>query len=173
MQLKFAALIFALGLTTLQAKTLQGTVTRVADGDTLWVASDAKAAPMKLRIDGIDAPEFCQPWGKQARDALKAKLLRQPVIFTTHARDSYGRSIASVTHQNDNVAAWLVAQGHAWSARGRWDEGPYAKEQSAARKNKLGLWQQSGGDARMEPREWRKTRGSCPQIQSSNSSDRK
>jgi micrococcal nuclease len=161
MRLKFVALIFAFGLTALQAKTLQATVTRVADGDTLWVAADAKAAPIKLRLYGIDAPEFCQPWGKQARDALRAKLLRQQVTLTTHARDSYGRSIASVTHHNQSVAAWLVAQGHAWSAPGRWDEGPYAKEQSAARKSQLGLWQQSGGDEAIEPREWRKVRGSC------------
>lgn len=161
MRFKFAALIFALGLTTLQAKALQATVTRVSDGDTLWVATDSKTAPMKLRLNGIDAPEFCQPWGKQARDALKAKLLRQQVMFKTYARDSYGRSIASVSHQSEDVAAWLVSQGHAWSARGRWDDGPYAKEQALAKQRKLGLWQKAGADEGIEPRVWRKQRGPC------------
>jgi micrococcal nuclease len=153
--------LLALSLGTLQAKTLQATVTRVSDGDTLWVATDASTKPIKLRLQGIDAPESCQPWGRQARDALKMKLLSQAVQANLRARDDYGRSISRLTHQGQDVAAWLVSQGHAWSARGRWGDGPYAKEQAMAQQRKLGLWQKTGADEGIEPRVWRKTRGSC------------
>jgi micrococcal nuclease len=144
-----------------QAKTFEGKVTRVSDGDTLWVAASSQSKPIKIRLQGIDAPEICQPWGAQARDALKARLLRQSVSVDVRARDDYGRSIARLTYNNEDVAAWLVNQGHAWSLRGRWDEGVYAAEQAAAKRSKSGLWRAAGIHERIEPREWRKIRGAC------------
>jgi micrococcal nuclease len=165
MRRKYVALILGLlaawGAATLNAKTLDAKVTRVSDGDTLWVAIDSSSKPIKLRLQGIDAPESCQPWGRQARDALKAKLLHQAVQANLRARDDYGRSISSLTFQGQDVAVWLVSQGHAWSAHRRWDDGPYAKEQALAKQRKLGLWQKTGADEGIEPRVWRKTRGPC------------
>lgn len=144
-----------------QAKTLEGKVTRVSDGDTLWVAASGTSKPIKIRLQGIDAPEICQPWGAHARDALKARLLRQSVSVEVRTRDDYGRSIARMTHQGEDVGAWLVSQGHAWSLRGRWDDGPYAAEQTTAKRRKSGLWRAIGADEGIEPRVWRRTRGAC------------
>jgi micrococcal nuclease len=160
MQLKLVALSLLLCAAT-QAKTLEGKVTRVSDGDTLWVVASGQPKPIKIRLQGIDAPEICQPWGTQARDALRARLLRQSVSVDVRARDDYGRSIARLAYKNEDVAAWLVSQGHAWSLRGRWDEGVYAAEQAAAKRSKSGLWRAAGADQGIEPRAWRKTRGAC------------
>lgn len=142
------------------AETLQGTVTRVSDGDTLQITVSAARKPIKLRIQGIDAPEICQNGGKAARDALRARLLRQSVTFSTQARDQFGRVIARVEHSGQDMGAWLVSNGHAWSDAYR-NPGPYATEQMAAQKKALGLWAQRPA---IEPKQWRKINGTCPQF---------
>ena len=58
----------------------QGVVTRVSDGDTLWVRPVNGGKPRKLRIDGIDAPEICQTWGVKSREALSSRVLNQTVL---------------------------------------------------------------------------------------------
>ena len=62
------------------AQALSGVVTRVTDGDTVWVRPDEpKRKPVKLRLVGIDAPERCQAWGAQATAALAAQVLHRHV----------------------------------------------------------------------------------------------
>ena len=160
MRLKLA-LCLLLCTAALQAKVLQGTVTHVSDGDTLWLAVGKNVKPIKVRLQGMDAPEICQPWGKEARDALKAKLLRQQVSLNTRAKDDYDRALGRVEFQGADIGQWLVSQGHAWSYHHRRDPGPYVAEQRVAEGKRLGLWAQSGVDAKIEPRQWRKTRGPC------------
>ena len=45
------------------AVDLVGRVTRVSDGDTVWV-TDAARLKHKVRLGRIDAPEKDQPWGQ-------------------------------------------------------------------------------------------------------------
>ncbi len=143
------------------ADVLQGTVSRVSDGDTLQITSSANgkpSKPIKVRIQGIDAPEICQAGGKPSRDALKARLLRQSVTIRTQARDNFGRVIAQVEHAGQDIGAWQVSNGHAWSDAYRYNPGPYADEQNAAQKKALGLWAQRPA---IEPKQWRKLYGTC------------
>ncbi len=140
------------------AKTVQGIVTHVSDGDTLWIEVDPKIKPIKVRLQGIDAPEICQVWGTQSRDALKARLLRKSVSLNTRAKDDYNRALGQVALQGEDVGAWLVKNGHAWSYHHRRNPGPYASEQATAQRALLGLWARSGAQ---EPRQFRKVHGSC------------
>ena len=78
------------------AKTLHGVVIHVTDGDTIWVRP-AGGAPVQVRIQGLDAPEICQAFGQQARDALAARLLHREVLVSTRARDIYQRSVGNVS----------------------------------------------------------------------------
>lgn len=50
-------------------KSIVGTVTRVSDGDTIWVTDSA--GKHKIRLDKIDAPESDQAFGKEAAQFLK------------------------------------------------------------------------------------------------------
>ena len=63
-------------------------VTRVFDGDTLWVKPVAGGRYRKLRIDGIDAPEICQGGGAASRDALAARVLNQVVEVSVRYEDA-------------------------------------------------------------------------------------
>lgn len=142
-----------------------GVVTRVSDGDTLWVRPDAPNAagrrpkPIKLRLQGIDAPERCQAWGPQAQAALEARVLHQRIeLLTADARDDYGRTLGNVLLQGEDISAWMVSQGHAWSYRYRRSDGLYAAQEQAARQFKRGLF----ADPRaVAPREFRKLHGPC------------
>lgn len=149
-------LLWSLACAPAAAKTLNGVVSHVTDGDTIWVRPVA-GPPVQVRLLGIDAPEICQPFGTQARDALAARLLLRPVQVATRARDIYHRSVGRVSLQGQDVGAWLVAGGFAWSTRYRNRAGTYAMQEAQARRERRGLW----ASAALEPRLFRKRHGSC------------
>jgi endonuclease YncB( thermonuclease family) len=141
-----------------QPKQLVGVVTHVTDGDTLWVLLAGGAEPVKVRFAGIDAPEICQAGGATSLAALKTKALRQTVRLDTSRYDDYGRMLARVQLGSDDLGAWMVQQGQAWSYRYRNSPGPYAAEERGARAAGRGVWAVPGA---VEPRAFRKQHGSC------------
>ena len=96
---------------TMPAHAWPGVVTHVSDGDTVWVQPLQGGEAHKVRLLGIDAPEICQPWGPQSRAALHAVLQGQVVEVRARTRDSYGRLLAQLTRQGNDVGAWMVGQG--------------------------------------------------------------
>lgn len=150
-------LAFLALLACASAHALSGVVTHVTDGDTLWVRPEG-AAPVKVRMQGIDAPERCQAWGAQAREALEARVLHRQVHVRTRAKDAYRRTIGTVSLDGHDMAAWMVREGHAWSQRYRRGLGPYAAEEAEARRLLRGLF---AAPAAIEPRQFRKAHGPC------------
>lgn len=138
--------------------TYRARVTSVFDGDTVWVRPADGGRSRKLRIDGIDSPEICQTGGRPARDALRERLKNQTVWVHERARDVYGRPLATLTLDGENMAAWMVKQGWAWSYRWHGDPGPFAQEETSARAKNKGIF----GDALAEePRLFRHRNGPC------------
>lgn len=135
-----------------------GVVTRVVDGDTLWVRTPAAGKPLKVRIAGIDAPEICQAGGRDAREALRQRVLGQTVSISYQRRDDYGRVLAIVTWQGQDIGQWMVSRGQAWSYSYRRNPGPYATEQSQAMAARRGLFAMGAAE---NPRHFRKRHGSC------------
>lgn len=133
-------------------------VIRVFDGDTLWVRPLEGGRDRKLRLEGLDAPEICQSGGIAARDALAARVLGQVVEVHMRRYDDYGRGIARLWHQGDDVGAWLVAGGLAWSYRWGRSLGPYAREEEASRKAGLGVVADASAEL---PRDFRRRHGGC------------
>lgn len=141
------------------ASAWPGTVSHVTDGDTVWVRPHA-ARPVAVRLVGIDAPERCQAGGPEARDALAGRLLRRQVEVETVGRDDYGRTLGRLQLGGEDVGAWLVRRGHAWStARGR-QRGPYATEERSARRHRRGVF--GAASPAVEPRVFRRQHGACP-----------
>lgn len=137
-----------------------GTITRVVDGDTLWVmTADANAAPLVVRLEGIDAPERCQSGGPEAADAMTKIALGRQVVLKVKARDSHGRLVARALRDGEfDLGERLVRDGHAWSARYRYDRGPYvAQERMAAALNR-GVHADA---AAVLPGEFRRRHGPC------------
>ncbi|MEO7391791.1 MAG: thermonuclease family protein [Ramlibacter sp.] len=153
-----AVVLLASGCAAAPARDFEGVVSHVTDGDSLWVRPAAGAAPLQVRLRGIDAPEICQSFGVQARDALAARLLHRRVAVASRSLDNYQRILGQVTLEGEDVGAWMVSRGYAWSYRFRRDGGPYATQEKTARGARLGLWAQGGA---MRPAEFRKRHGSC------------
>jgi len=140
---------------------VQGTVGRVVDGDTLWFMPAGKA-PLVVRLRDIDAPEICQAWGVEAKQALTDLALHRQATLRGVARDSHGRTLGSVVVDGVDVGSLMVAEGHAWSARTRYDRGPLVKQERMARA--LGRGLHAAGGAVM-PRDFRQAQGgACPQA---------
>lgn len=137
----------------------------VVDGDSLWVRPERGGRRARLRLQGIDAPELCQPGGASARAALQALVRGERLRVTVHARDRFGRRLASVQRQRDglDVAAGMVAQGWAWNDRQGWRRGRYAREEAQARAARRGVF--AAADAQ-SPADFRRRHGPCGTAQS-------
>ena len=136
-------------------------VSRVSDGDTLWVRPDGdRRKPVKLRLQGIDAPERCQPWGTQATAALNGRALGQRVQVQGRASDDFGRLLVELRLERGgaDIGAWMVGQGHAWSPRFRHHPAAYARQEREARAARRGLFANPDAEP---PRLFRKRHGPC------------
>jgi len=143
---------------TAQAEVFEALVTKVSDGDTLWVQSESGDAPRKLRLQGIDAPEICQSGGVAARDALRQLVEQRRLHVSVEFNDDYGRGLARIEVDGQDVGDAMVRGGHAWSYRWRHSLGPYAAQESAARRARVGLFSQAQPEL---PRDFRQRHGSC------------
>ena len=149
----------ALASLTVRSQTLpSGIVTYVADGDTVYVRLSEHMPSVPVRLMGIDAPEICQEGGQAARQALQALLQDQPVTLLRQQTDSYGRELATVYWQGQDVARAMVERGMAWSYRFGRDPGPYARQQQIAQAAGLGLFAQPKPEP---PHRFRQRHGSC------------
>ena len=110
------------------------------DGDTLLLVPEGQKEPVKVRLDGIDAPETCQPGGPEARDAMIRLALRKSVQVVDHGQDVYGRQIGRLSADGVDLGAEMVRSGMAWAYRFRTGKGPYAGLQRQAQKQKIGVF---------------------------------
>ena len=121
------------------------TVTRVPDGDSLVVTfGDGRRGD--VRLQGIDAPEAGQPWGRQAGENLRRLALGQELDLRLGAIDGYGRQVAVVFDEEGDLGLQQIRGGHAWHyARYAREQDAtmretYAAAEVAARRGRLGLW---------------------------------
>jgi endonuclease YncB( thermonuclease family) len=153
------ALALAAGQGMAAARPLEGTVVRVSDGDTLWLQPGTGGGkPVKLRLQGLDAPERCQPGGARAREALAARVLGRRVQVEAQAIDDYGRTVGTMRLDGEDIGGWLVLQGHAWSDGFRHGQARYAGQEAQARAARRGLFADASA---LDPRQFRKQHGPC------------
>lgn len=129
---------------------LNGTVTHVSDGDTVRLNTGHI-----IRLLDINTPEIAhedkpaEPLANQAKQALKAMVLNQPVQVQLGARvyDPYERVLGHVYLRNGTRDAWvnggLVRGGfaHVYTFPDNRVYGPeLLKLEAAARRENVGLW---------------------------------
>ena len=136
-----------------------GTVTYVVDGDSLWIRPDGWAGkPTRIRLAEVDAPEICQRMGAQAKAQLSARVHQRHVFVQVHAHDGYGRAIATVTHDAQDLGQWLAQNGWAWSPGFRRAPGRYAQEMARAQQARMGVFADA---APQLPANFRRAHGPC------------
>ena len=80
---------------------------RLIDGDTFAYGAE------RIRIKGIDTPEVSETGGFEASQRLDLLLREGPVTIIPQALDKYGRTLADVFVNDQNVAEILRGEGHA------------------------------------------------------------
>lgn len=141
----FSALLHA------QSQTVNGRCVGVHDGDSVTVLA-AGNVQLKVRLDGIDAPELKQPFSQQSKEALSGLVFGRDVTLQLTGKDRYKRTLAVVLVAGVNVNLEMVRLGLAW----RYDK--YSKDeallaaQNAAKGAMRGLW---SDPAPVPPWEWR------------------
>ena len=138
-----------------------GFVSYVVDGDTVHVRPDDGGKAVSIRLDGIDAPEICQPGGVASRDALEQRALGQHVAVQGRRQDDYGRLLARIFLNDEDLGQWMVEQGLAWSYHYRRSAGPYATQEGAAQAARRGMFSPIHAAPAVDPRVFRKQHGSC------------
>ena len=152
-----AAGLTLLGTAALAAPALQGKVTKVIDGQTfLLAAADGKA--VQVELTGIVTPLVCQPWGPEARDALKDWVLNHEVHAEPVGRAEGGRVFAKVTLDGADLSRRMVEEGHAWSMRVKWDRGPYVAQERMAQALSRGVHSIAGAQP---PQQYTRAHGRC------------
>ena len=94
-------------------------VIKVYDGDTITVLIDlgfGVTFKEKVRLYGINTPEIRgkeRPDGLISRDRLRERILDKDVIIKTlkDKKGKYGRYIAEVYLEEENINNWLVSEG--------------------------------------------------------------
>jgi endonuclease YncB( thermonuclease family) len=134
-------------------ESFEGKVVALADGDTITVLRDR--TQVKIRLEGIDAPEKNQAFGNKAKAALSVHVFRKLVTVNATGTDRYGRTLARVIIDGQDVSALMVREGFAWHYKEYSDDEDLAKLEEQARADKVGLWSEENA---LPPWEFRKRR---------------
>ncbi|MBS3087262.1 thermonuclease family protein [Candidatus Pacearchaeota archaeon] len=134
------SLIFYYNLTDLNPKTTTAQVTKIIDGDTLQTSAN-----QTIRLLGINTPEKNEPFYQEAKTHLNNLVQNQTIQIESEQQDKYGRTLAYIFLNNQNVNAQILKQGLAtlyyYDHDSHYEE--LKKAEEFARLNQLGIWEPS------------------------------
>jgi endonuclease YncB( thermonuclease family) len=113
-------------------------VVRVADGDTVELTPLGQTQPIRIRFQGVDAPEVGEAFSREAQAFIHALLLNQHVTVDGKDVDRYGRLVARVGAGGKDASLELVKAGlacHRYAA-----DPMLARAEAQARAAGLGFW---------------------------------
>ena len=116
-----------------------GFVSHVVDGDTYDILIDGKE--LRIRMDGIDAPERGQDFYKKSKEYLGQICKDRKIRVEISKKDRWGRFIAkSYNEENQELGHLMVQEGFAWHFKKYSDDSTLARLETEAFQNKRGLW---------------------------------
>jgi micrococcal nuclease len=120
-------------------ETMEAKVKRVIDGDSILVV-DSNDMEFEAQLEGIDAPEMKQEFGKESLEALTKMLKDQKVKLTWKSKDTYDRLLAQVYLEDKHINIEMLRTGMAWHFKRYNKSEELAKIESEAKLAKKGLW---------------------------------
>jgi len=99
----------------------EGKIVKVYDGDTVTIAFrlSGKIFRTQVRLIGIDTPEIKgssnleKVKAIEVRDALTAKIMNKMVKLEKCGTEKYGRLLAEIWFDGENVNQWMLDKGYA------------------------------------------------------------
>ena len=129
-------------------------VNKIIDGDSIVVKTGKKF--IEVRLYGIDCPEWNQHFSAEARKYTAELLHRQKITVMPLYYDSYGRLVALLFINGQDVNGALVKSGSAWVypryCRKSVCDG-WIADQQIARENGKGMWV---AESPVSPWRWKK-----------------
>ena len=86
-------------------RTVEPWQVRTVDGDTIRYGTD------RIRIRGYNAPELSESGGREAALRLEQLMQEGTINIVPHGRDVYGRTLADVFVNGQNVAEVMTGEG--------------------------------------------------------------
>jgi endonuclease YncB( thermonuclease family) len=146
--------VLACGICQAEPLPFNAKVVRVIDGDTLEIQRQGRI--QRVRIWGIDTPESGQPYASGAREFTQNLLAGREVQIRPVDFDVYGRLVAMITVDENNISEELVRSGFAWVHIYFCNEpicDVWQGLQASAMSRRIGLWSDSHPVA---PWQWKK-----------------
>jgi len=101
----------------------EGKVIKVYDGDTITIATfvpgSRKLYRFSVRLNGIDTPEMKSKntdeklLARKAQVVLSEKIMGKVVKLNDVSMEKYGRLLATVVYNDQDINQWMVDEGHA------------------------------------------------------------
>jgi len=126
----------------------------VHDGDSITVLT-ADKTQVKIRLEGIDAPELKQAFGAKSKQALSDLIFGKQVVVRVTGHDRYRRTLSRVICGGLDVNLEMVRMGFAWRYDKYSEDPALMAAQSAARAARRGLWSDPNP---VQPWEWREAK---------------
>jgi len=139
---------------------LELSVVGVHDGDTLTGLTGDREQ-VKVRVEGIDAPELGQPFGRVAKRELSDRTFGKKLSVVTTHRDRYDRVVGRVLVGGRDIGVEMVRGGLAWHAVAFSRDQQLAAAEASARRARSGLWTDRSPEP---PWEFRARRGKAPPV---------
>jgi endonuclease YncB( thermonuclease family) len=114
-------------------------VIKIIDGDSIKVRG-ADAKEYEVQLEGTDAPEIKQEYGKESSEALKKMLFDSDVRVTWKKKDNFERPLAQVYRGDKHINAEMIKTGNAWHFKRYNQSQALADLEIEAKKEKRGLW---------------------------------
>lgn len=133
------AFSFLVSSTLSADETMEAKVKRVIDGDSILVV-DGNDMEFEAQLEGIDAPEMKQEFGKESLEALTKMLKDQKVKLTWKSKDAYDRLLAQVYVEDKHINVEMLRSGMAWHFKRYNKSEELAKIELEAKQAKKGLW---------------------------------
>ena len=136
----FPFIICVLYFEVIFAADFSGKVIKVYDGDTITVLNDQNES-IKIRLNGIDAPEKAQAYGKKSQQFAKDLVHGQIVTIKDHGEDRYHRIIGDVVMEDGRILnEEMIRAGLAWWFYKYSDDRNLGQLELDAKIAHIGLW---------------------------------
>ncbi|MFT5698049.1 MAG: micrococcal nuclease [Desulforhopalus sp.] len=108
----FIGFVFGCCSSALAKEAFTAEVTKIIDGDSLIARAGRKK--YEIRLYGIDAPEYDQPYSDKAKKLVKNTILGRQVQVVPVEWDRYHRLVAIVYYDGESINQRLISSGLAW-----------------------------------------------------------
>jgi len=127
--------------------TIYGRIVKISDGDSYHLLTE-DFVTIRVRMEGIDAPETRQPHSRKATDYLKSMTIGQKIRLEKTGVDMYGRTLGwSYLEDGRELGAEMIRAGYAWHYKFYNDDEHLAALEIEAKAAQRGLWRDKNPQA--------------------------